>query len=78
MCAYNRINNSHACQNSWLQNGVLKDELGFEGFIMSDWLAQYSGVASVLAGMDMTMPGKPYFHMHASLILRMLTWLFFR
>lgn len=58
MCAYNRINNSHACQNSWLQNGILKDELGFEGFIMSDWLAQYSGVASVLAGMDMTMPGK--------------------
>ena len=34
MCAYNKINNSAACQNSWLQNGILKDELGFQGFIM--------------------------------------------
>lgn len=38
-------------------NGVLKDELGFQGFIQSDWLAQRSGVASALAGLDMTMPG---------------------
>lgn len=57
MCSYNKVNNSAACQNSWLQNGILKDELGFQGFIMSDWGAQMSGVASVLAGMDMTMPG---------------------
>ncbi|KAF8534505.1 glycoside hydrolase family 3 protein [Trichophaea hybrida] len=57
MCSYQKVNNSAACQNSWLQNHVLKDELGFQGFIMSDWLAQMSGVASVLAGLDMTMPG---------------------
>lgn len=58
MCSYNKVNNSAACQNSYLQNGILKDELGFQGFIMSDWGAQMSGVASVLAGMDMTMPGE--------------------
>jgi beta-glucosidase-like glycosyl hydrolase len=57
MCSYNRVNNSAACQNSWLQNNVLKDQLGFQGFIMSDWLAQMSGVGSVLAGLDMSMPG---------------------
>ncbi|KAG0633054.1 glycoside hydrolase superfamily [Tuber brumale] len=57
MCGYNQINNSNACQNSYILNGVLKDELGFQGFVMSDWLAQRSGVASVLSGMDMTMPG---------------------
>jgi len=34
MCSYNRVNNSAACQNSYLQNGILKDELGFQGFIM--------------------------------------------
>jgi beta-glucosidase len=38
-------------------NGILKDELGFQGFVQSDWLAQRSGVASALAGLDMTMPG---------------------
>ncbi|KAF8465104.1 glycoside hydrolase superfamily [Kalaharituber pfeilii] len=57
MCSYNQVNNSYACQNSWLLNGLLKDELGFQGFVVSDWLAQRTGVLSVLAGMDMTMPG---------------------
>jgi beta-glucosidase len=57
MCSYNQVNSSYACQNSKLLNGVLKDELGFQGFIQSDWLAQRSGVASALAGLDMSMPG---------------------
>jgi beta-glucosidase len=57
MCSYNQVNNSYACSNSKLLNGVLKDEMGFQGFVMSDWLAQRSGVGSALAGLDMTMPG---------------------
>ncbi|KAK9454246.1 glycosyl hydrolase family 3 N terminal domain-containing protein [Dipodascopsis uninucleata] len=57
MCSYNRVNNSQSCQNSYLLNGVLKDELGFQGFVQSDWLGARSGVPSILAGMDMTMPG---------------------
>ena len=57
MCSYNQVNSSYACANSKLLNGVLKDELGFQGFVQSDWLAQRSGVASALAGLDMTMPG---------------------
>lgn len=39
MCAYQRINNSYACHNSKAQNGLLKTELGFEGFIVTDWRA---------------------------------------
>ncbi len=57
MCSYNQINNSYACGNSKLLNGILKDELGFQGFVVSDWLAQRSGVASALSGLDMSMPG---------------------
>ncbi|KAF2273290.1 beta-glucosidase-like protein [Westerdykella ornata] len=57
MCSYNQVNNSYACQNSKLMNGILKDELGFQGWVQSDWLAQRSGVASALAGLDVTMPG---------------------
>ncbi|KAF4454371.1 putative beta-glucosidase precursor [Fusarium austroafricanum] len=56
MCSYNRANNSHACQNSKLLNGLLKGELGFQGFVVSDWGAQHSGMASALAGLDMAMP----------------------
>ncbi|KAL4781303.1 glycoside hydrolase superfamily [Aspergillus varians] len=57
MCSYNQVNNSHACENSKLLNGILKDELGFQGFVQSDWLAQRSGVNSALGGLDMSMPG---------------------
>ncbi|KAJ5946148.1 CAZyme family GH3, partial [Penicillium verhagenii] len=57
MCAYQMVNNSHACENSKLLNGILKDELGFQGFVQSDWLAQRSGVQSALSGLDMSMPG---------------------
>lgn len=57
MCSYNQINNSYACQNSYTLNYLLKNELGFQGFIMSDWSGQLSGVSSALAGLDQTMPG---------------------
>lgn len=57
MCSYNRINGSYACQNSKIQNGLLKEELGFQGYIMSDWGGTHSGLASIEAGLDMDMPG---------------------
>jgi beta-glucosidase len=60
MCSYNRVNNSDACQNSKVLNGLLKEELGFQGFVVSDWFMQQSGVASALAGLDMVMPIAPY------------------
>lgn len=59
MCSYQMINSSYGCSNSLLMNGILKDELGFQGFVQSDWYAQYNGVASALAGLDVTMPGNP-------------------
>ncbi|KAJ5217943.1 glycoside hydrolase family 3 protein [Penicillium cinerascens] len=61
MCSYNQLNNSYACQNSKVLNGLLKNELGFQGFVMSDWTAQLTGVASAVAGLDMTMPGDTAF-----------------
>lgn len=57
MCSYQQVNNSYACENSYLLNHLLKGELGFQGFIVSDWAAQHSGVGSALAGLDLTMPG---------------------
>lgn len=56
MCSYNKINGSHGCQNSKVMNGLLKTELGFNGFVVSDWYAQHTGIASNNAGMDMVMP----------------------
>ena len=45
MCSYQQVNNSYGCQNSKTINGLLKGELGFQGFVMSDWQAQHSGVS---------------------------------
>ncbi|KAJ4217449.1 hypothetical protein NW759_008756 [Fusarium solani] len=59
MTAYNRVNGTMSSEHSYLINALLKDELGFQGFVMTDWLSQITGVHSALAGMDMSMPGDP-------------------
>lgn len=60
LCGYNRANQSYACQNSKLLNGILKTELGFEGFVVSDWQAQHTGIAAANAGLDVVMPDGGY------------------
>ena len=56
MCSYNLVNGTYACENNHTMNGILKNELGFQGFIMTDWDAQHSTM-SAMTGLDMTMPG---------------------
>lgn len=52
MCSYNKFNGVSSCHNSDLLNGLLKEELAFQGFVTSDWVAIYhTGSPSVLAGM---------------------------
>ncbi|TKX19999.1 putative beta-glucosidase M-3 [Elsinoe australis] len=60
MCSYNKINGSYGCANSKTLNGLLKTELGFEGFVVSDWYAQHTGIASNNAGLDMVMPSSQF------------------
>ena len=60
MCSYNRINNTYACENSKTMNGILKGELNFQGFVVSDWVGQHSGIPSADAGLDMAMPTSSY------------------
>ncbi|OZJ02438.1 hypothetical protein BZG36_04403, partial [Bifiguratus adelaidae] len=58
MCSYNLLNGTYACQNNKTLNGLLKGELRYKGFVMSDWGAVHDGVASALNGLDMDMPGE--------------------
>lgn len=60
MCSYNQINNSYGCQNSKTLNGLLKGELDFQGFVVTDWSAQHTGITSAEAGLDMVMPDSPF------------------
>jgi beta-glucosidase len=41
-------------------NGLLKTDLGFEGFVVSDWYAVHTGIAAQNAGLDMVMPSSMY------------------
>jgi beta-glucosidase len=57
MCGYNRVNGNYSCANAEILNTILKDELAFPGYIVSDWEATHSTVGTVNAGLDMEMPG---------------------
>lgn len=57
MCAYNKVYGTHACENKHLLKDLLRKNLGFRGFIMSDWEATHDAKGSVEAGLDMEMPG---------------------
>eukprot|EP01012_Entosiphon_sulcatum_P010728 TRINITY_DN1634_c0_g1_i1.p1 TRINITY_DN1634_c0_g1~~TRINITY_DN1634_c0_g1_i1.p1 ORF type:complete len:686 (-),score=117.05 TRINITY_DN1634_c0_g1_i1:102-2159(-) len=61
MCSYNRINGTYACENRETLTTALKQRLGFNGWVMSDWLATHSTLASADAGLDMEMPAGVYF-----------------
>lgn len=56
MCSYNRVNGTYASQNRWLLTDVLRDEWGFEGYVVSDWGAVVDPVAALTAGLDLEMP----------------------
>jgi len=55
MCSYNRINDVSSCENNNTMEH-LKKTFGFDGWVVSDWLATYSSVPSLNAGLDMEMP----------------------
>lgn len=57
MGAYNAVNGPHACQSPELLQRILRDQLGYDGLIMSDWVAVKDKVASHLNGLDLEMPG---------------------
>ncbi|KAE8380490.1 glycosyl hydrolase family 3 N terminal domain-containing protein [Aspergillus bertholletiae] len=57
MCGYNRINGSYSCENEHLMTTLLKEELGFQGYVVSDFLATPQGVDPIKAGLDMNQPG---------------------
>ena len=56
MCSYNKLNGTHASQNRELLTGVLREDWGFDGLVMSDWGAVSDRVAGLPAGLDLEMP----------------------
>ena len=75
MAAHNEVNGIPCHGNSWLLKDLLRDELGFDGFVVSDWMdierlhamhhwapdSTEAFIRSVEAGIDMHMQGDNYF-----------------
>jgi len=55
MGSYNQVNGQPACGNGELLSTILREQLGFAGWVMSDWDATHS-TDSVVKGLDMEMP----------------------
>ena len=56
MCAYNKVNSIWCSENKFLLNDVLKEEWGYEGYVVSDWGAVHDICRALCAGLDLQMP----------------------
>lgn len=57
MSAYNRVNGIFASEHEELLSQILREQWGFQGFVVSDWGAIHDRVQGVAAGTDLEMPG---------------------
>jgi beta-glucosidase len=57
MCSYNRVNGDFSCENKYLLTDVLKKDLKFPGFVLSDWGGTHSTEQASAAGLDNEQPG---------------------
>ena len=56
MASYNKINGVHATESKKYLTDILRDEWGFDGYVVSDWGAVSDRVDGIRAGLDLEMP----------------------
>ena len=56
MSSYNMVNGTYANENAHLLSDILRDEWGFEGFVVTDWGADNNHTDGVRAGSNLVMP----------------------
>ena len=57
MSAYNKLNNIYCSSHKELLIDILKDEWGFDGYVVSDWGAALEVEENATGGLDLEMPG---------------------
>jgi beta-glucosidase len=62
MTAYNRLNGVYCTERPDLLQAILRDEWGFEGFVVTDWFGAGTTVGAATAGVDLEMPGSGRFY----------------
>lgn len=65
MSAYNSVNGDWCGENQPLLTGILRDQWGFQGIVISDWIYGLRNAGrSVAAGLDVEMPYRMVRHQH--------------
>ena len=59
MTSYNRLNGRYCTTRPELLDGLLREEWGFDGFVLTDWDGAVETVESGQSGLDLEMPGPP-------------------
>lgn len=57
MSSYNKVNGEYVGESYRFLTGILRDEWGFDGIVISDWYAVTDRVKTLTAGLDLEMPG---------------------
>ena len=57
MSSYNKVAGEHAAHNRRLLTDILRDEWGFDGFVVSDWYGVHRAAPAANAGLSLEMPG---------------------
>lgn len=61
MSSYNKVNGTYSGENDFLLNMVLRDDWGFNGFVLSDWGGTHSTVDAANHGLDVEMPRERFY-----------------
>lgn len=57
MSSYNKVNGEYVGESYRFLTGILRDEWGFDGIVISDWYAVTDRAKTLMAGLDLEMPG---------------------